>query len=318
MLLVMPLVYFYLLGIGHAPPKLEYEKEEYEASLQAFANIMLRLRDGKTRNLDKKGVLVKIVKELKKAATVEGGYPDSDDDSDSDDDNDSDSDGAEEELTSDPSRTFGSHNVFKRKSSDNTRPASSDSSPGASGSAKRKTLIKRLSSAMGANNTSLLERNNSSKRNSSSDVEMGTKSMEKTNSSFMLKQEKKTRRLSQQMQKLAVTIVNVPVEGKGKKKRGLVLRNKEKIQSLINEALEGMQKAYSVRSVDGFLDVYRVAAKKCANIAIVSIVRIMYGDKFLKHVSSADYFMLCWLHQVDLDFVPDYRKLYTLITLHTA
>lgn len=282
MLLVLPLVYFYLLGIGHVPPKREYEKEEYEASLHAFANIMLRLRDGKSRNLVKNGILDKLVKELKKAATKEGGYPDSDDDSDSDSDDESDSEDGDEEITgADPTVNFGSHNVFKRVSATKRPSTVSAKTAQTSDAPKRLTMLRRLSGGLSTTPLRKTPDNSSSSSAASKDIEMGSKttSAAKIISTQMLKQERRAKRLSAQMQKLAVTIVNAPVGATGKGKRRCstvaggemkVVRNKDKIAVMVTEAHEAMDKAYRVRSIDGFLDVYRVAAKKCAALASVS------------------------------------------------
>jgi hypothetical protein len=286
MLFVMPLVYFYLLGVGHVPPKREYEKEEYEASLQAFANIMLRLRDGKSRNLVKNGVLDNLVKELKKAATVQGGYPDSDDDSDAggDSDDESESDDGSEIVLANPNQKFGLHNVFKRSSIDATQRRIPSSIDEKGNKPRRRGL---LGSFVNTKKTSLVKDNKNSSSSDAQqiddkkDVEMGKrKSSAKRNSAFILKQEKETKRVSMQMKKLAVTIVNAPVEvfsRKNKRRKaitaasveGKVFRNKDKIGALISEAYEAMEKAYRVKDVDGFLDVYKVAAKKCATLADV-------------------------------------------------
>lgn len=291
----MPLVYIYLKLIGEVPPKAEYEKKEYEASLQAFANVMLRLRDGKTRNLNKNGVLNKLVRELKKAATVQGGYPDSDDDSDDDDDNDSDdeSDSDDEKSISlaNPNEKFGLHNVFKRSNSVSRERGGSMAGTSATTTkqTRRGSVIKRVSSLLKRQSLLNEDKNDSNKNDSSvtpplsgqQDIEMNNAiSRSRKNSSFLLKQEKQTKRVSTQMKKLAITIVNAPVEGLHKKKHrrrqaitasfdNKVFRNREKVSFLIAEAYAAMDKANNVKNIDGFLDVYKVAAKKCSNLANV-------------------------------------------------
>jgi hypothetical protein len=56
-----------------------------EDAIEAWATQLLRVRDGKTRGLRAKGVLIALGKELIRAAKEEGGYPDSDDSDDEDD-----------------------------------------------------------------------------------------------------------------------------------------------------------------------------------------------------------------------------------------
>ena len=281
MLLVMPLVYFYLLTINHVPPKPEYEKEEYEAALNAFAKVMLRLRDGKSRNLVKNGVLDNLVKELKKAATVQGGYPDSDDDSDDEiDSDDEESDDGSEEILDDPNKKFGLHNVFRRASADSVKRKSSVGGGEGDGTAGKKTrsnILNRLTSR--TSKSSLINE----PKSDSKDVEMG-KRPSKRNSSFLNKQEKEVRRMSNHMKKLSIIIVNASVDNNGKKNKrrkalnqatleaeGKAFRNKEKIVSLITEAYEAMEKAKRVKDMDGFLGVFRVASKKCTVLAQVSV-----------------------------------------------
>jgi hypothetical protein len=53
--------------------------------IDSWATQLLRIRDGKTRGLRVKGVLLALGKELIRAAKEEGGYPDSDDSDDEDD-----------------------------------------------------------------------------------------------------------------------------------------------------------------------------------------------------------------------------------------
>ena len=71
--------------------------------------------------------------------------------------------------------------------------------------------------------------------------------------------------------------MNAPVEGVNKKTKRQkpssidikAYRDNGKVTALIADAYEAMEKANRVKNVDGFLDVYRVAAKKCANLANV-------------------------------------------------
>jgi hypothetical protein len=64
--------------------KKEYEEDELQAAASALALMILRIRDGKTRDTVAHGVLRKLTKELMASAKAEGGYPDSDDDDDED------------------------------------------------------------------------------------------------------------------------------------------------------------------------------------------------------------------------------------------
>ena len=124
---------------------------------------------------------------------------------------------------------------------------------------------------------------NAAQAGGKADVEMGKRNYAKRNSAFLLKQEKVSKRVSMKMKKLEVTIVNAPVDRfdkKGKRKKagnpaaaaeGKVFRNKEKIAIMITEAHEAMERAHRVKNVDGFLDVYKAAAKKCATLASVSL-----------------------------------------------
>ena len=83
-LVLLPLMYLYLKVIGFIPPKVEYEKDEKDLALQEFALQLLRSRDGKTRGLQRKGVLQQISSELMYAASHTSGKPDSDDESSDD------------------------------------------------------------------------------------------------------------------------------------------------------------------------------------------------------------------------------------------
>lgn len=85
-LATIPLIYLFLVLIRRVPPKEEYTALEKEEVMEIVSIILLRLRDGKTRGFKKNGVLVKLTKELIKAAKEEVGYPDSDDDEEEDSD----------------------------------------------------------------------------------------------------------------------------------------------------------------------------------------------------------------------------------------
>lgn len=100
-LVTIPLIYLFLVLIQQVPPKEEYTALEKEEVMEIVSIILLRLRDGKTRGFKKNGVLVKLTKELIKAAKEDVGYPDSDDDDEEDSDAEpeaiDDDDGEEEE-----------------------------------------------------------------------------------------------------------------------------------------------------------------------------------------------------------------------------
>ena len=85
-LVTIPLIYLFLVLIQQVPPKEEYTALEKEEVMEIVSIILLRLRDGKTRGFKKNGVLVKLTKELIKAAKEDVGYPDSDDDDEEDSD----------------------------------------------------------------------------------------------------------------------------------------------------------------------------------------------------------------------------------------
>jgi len=80
MTMLLPFVYLYLHNSSDKPMKKEYEEEEVLAASGALALMVLRIRDGKTRDTIANGVLRKLTKELILSAQSEGGYPDSDDD----------------------------------------------------------------------------------------------------------------------------------------------------------------------------------------------------------------------------------------------
>lgn len=77
--LLLPMLYGFLSLINYVPPKEEYNKLDREEALDVFAMLLLRLRDGKTRGIKPKGVLMSLIKEMVSAAKEEGGFPDSDD-----------------------------------------------------------------------------------------------------------------------------------------------------------------------------------------------------------------------------------------------
>eukprot|EP00981_Chlorochromonas_danica_P004840 scaffold967_cov173-Ochromonas_danica.AAC.51 len=103
-LLLLPLLYGFLTLINHVPPKEEYNRLERTEAVEILAMVLLRLRDGKTRGIKPKGVLMSLTKELIAAAKEEGGFPDSDDeDEDEDEDGDNKTDDKDKPQR-DPSR----------------------------------------------------------------------------------------------------------------------------------------------------------------------------------------------------------------------
>ena len=88
MTLLLPIVYLYLQNSSDKPMKKEYEEEELQAAASALALMVLRIRDGKTRDTVANGVLRALTRELMLSARSEGGYPDSDDEEDDDDKDD--------------------------------------------------------------------------------------------------------------------------------------------------------------------------------------------------------------------------------------
>lgn len=84
--LLLPMLYGFLNMINYIPAKEEYNKLEKEEAIDILALILLRLRDGKSRGVKPKGVLMTLTKELIAAAKEEGGFPDSDDEQDYDED----------------------------------------------------------------------------------------------------------------------------------------------------------------------------------------------------------------------------------------
>lgn len=96
-LATIPLVYIFLVIIQRVPPKEEYTNEEKMEVMEIVSIILLRLRDGKSRGIRKDGVLMKLTKELIKAAKEEVGYPDSDDDEEKGSDDEEDESGDEDD-----------------------------------------------------------------------------------------------------------------------------------------------------------------------------------------------------------------------------
>jgi hypothetical protein len=76
---LLPFLYFILVAIRQVPPKEEYTKQEKKEAVEILSLLLLRIRDGKTRGIRKKGTLESLARELIAAAKEEGGYPDSDD-----------------------------------------------------------------------------------------------------------------------------------------------------------------------------------------------------------------------------------------------
>lgn len=80
MALLLPVVFLYLQHSSNPPAQKEYDEEELRAASSALALMVLRIRDGKTRDTVADGVLRRLTSELVMSAKAEGGYPDSDDD----------------------------------------------------------------------------------------------------------------------------------------------------------------------------------------------------------------------------------------------
>jgi len=66
--LLLPLVYFILFQLQQIPPPEEYTAEEKAAAADVLQTIMLRLRDGKRKSVEKDGVLDKFYEEVRDAA----------------------------------------------------------------------------------------------------------------------------------------------------------------------------------------------------------------------------------------------------------
>lgn len=60
--ILLPFLYVSLVAIKQVPPKPEYTKEEKDQALEIFSMLLLRLRDGKTRGIKPRGVLVGLTK----------------------------------------------------------------------------------------------------------------------------------------------------------------------------------------------------------------------------------------------------------------
>jgi hypothetical protein len=108
---VLPIFYLLLLCCDQLPPKEEYADQEKQDAIEILSLQLLRLRDGKTRGMKKKGILTKLAGELIHAAKQSGGYPDSDDEDDDDDDDDDDNDSISNPL----------HKVYHNKSKYNEK-----------------------------------------------------------------------------------------------------------------------------------------------------------------------------------------------------
>ncbi len=79
MILLLPLIYTWLKFIGFTPPKEEYTDADKENTTAILVTQVLRMRDGKTRGMGRMHTLRKLTDELLQAATLDPGYPDSDD-----------------------------------------------------------------------------------------------------------------------------------------------------------------------------------------------------------------------------------------------
>lgn len=91
-MLMLPLLYLWMRVSGHVQPKQEYTKDETQATTELIALNVLRARDGKTRNLRKRGVFVSVSDELMYALTHDAGYADSDDEDSDEGEGDGDGD----------------------------------------------------------------------------------------------------------------------------------------------------------------------------------------------------------------------------------
>ncbi len=77
---VLPVLYLILAVLSQIPPKEEYSVEEKEQATELLSIILLRIRDGKSRGIQKSGVLTKLAHELMAAAQIhEAEAADSDD-----------------------------------------------------------------------------------------------------------------------------------------------------------------------------------------------------------------------------------------------
>lgn len=125
----IPLLYLLLLLLGQVPPKEEYSNQEKAQVMDIFSIILLRLRDGKSRGFKRRGVLLKMIKELISAAKEEVGYPDSDDDEDEDDEDDEDDDGDEDENGGEAEDSDDDEDEYERQTSFSTAASSQASYP---------------------------------------------------------------------------------------------------------------------------------------------------------------------------------------------
>lgn len=62
MVAILPLIYAILVCIRQVPPKEEYQKIEKAQVMDILSLVLLRMRDGKTRNIKKDGVLLRMAK----------------------------------------------------------------------------------------------------------------------------------------------------------------------------------------------------------------------------------------------------------------
>lgn len=85
-LALLPVLYILLVAVRKVPPKEEYTNLEKDQAIEILSILLLRIRDGKTRGVKSKGVLLNLTKELIAAAKEDGGYPDSDDENEDSDD----------------------------------------------------------------------------------------------------------------------------------------------------------------------------------------------------------------------------------------
>lgn len=89
--LMLPVLYIILAVISQIPSKEEYSHDEKQDAMELLSIILLRLRDGKSRGIKRRGVLAGLAKELMSAAEIETAEePDSDDEEDEEEEDEED------------------------------------------------------------------------------------------------------------------------------------------------------------------------------------------------------------------------------------
>eukprot|EP01034_Spumella_vulgaris_P021988 gene21988-28075_t len=147
---LLPFLYGLLVLVRQVPPKPEYSNEEQEQALRIFSMLLLRLRDGKTRGIKPRGVLMGLTKgmgnlfEIISAAKEEGGYPDSDDEDEEDESSRQSSPGGAHKH-----RSSGSHRPIRKLRSSSLNSADSSMVESESGATSEYTEYNRRSTANG-------------------------------------------------------------------------------------------------------------------------------------------------------------------------